>query len=59
VVGEQRGALIELVGVELGDSPGDRGVGRRTALGELRAVCDLLRERMLERVLRLWVERFS
>jgi hypothetical protein len=35
VLGQERGALVEPLGVVLGDRPGDRGVGRAAAFAEL------------------------
>ena len=54
---QERGALVELLGVELSDRPCHRRVRPRPALAELRSICHLLRQRMLEGVLRLRVER--
>jgi hypothetical protein len=57
VLGEERGALIELVRVEVLDGPGDGGVDASAAGAELGAVGDLLRQRVLEGVLDLRIER--
>src|SRR5439155_6170091 len=53
VVRDERGAFVETVGVDVLQGTRDVGVHAATALAELRAVRDLLRERMLERVLGL------
>ena len=57
VVRQQRGALLEAVLLELLDRARDRGVDARARVGELRVVGDLLRERVLEGVFRVGVER--
>ena len=54
---EQRGVLLAFGRLLLLEHPRDRGVGDAAALGELRAVGDFLRERMLERVDDLGEER--
>jgi hypothetical protein len=51
-MGEQRRALVQLVGIEFGDRTCYRAVRLRTPRGELRIVGDLLRQRMLEGVYR-------
>ena len=56
MLGEQRGALIQLVGMQLLKRLRDAAVHRRTALTELGVVGDLLRQRMLERVHGVGVE---
>jgi hypothetical protein len=57
VIGQQRGALVELVGMALLGGTRHRGVHLRPARAELRAVGNLLRQRMLEGVLDLRIER--
>src|SRR5206468_13068923 len=61
VLRQERRALVEPLGVVIVDRARDRGVDRGAALGELRAVGDLLRQWVLEgegrvRVRRLLVE---
>src|SRR5207244_9147401 len=51
ILREERRALVELAGPDLADRAGDPLVGSRAPLGELGAVGDLLRQRMLERIL--------
>ena len=50
VLREQRRPLVEPLRILLGDRPSDRCVDRGAALAELRAVGDLLGQRVLERV---------
>src|SRR5262245_60377987 len=57
VMRQERGALVQLRGVDLGDRPCHRRVRSRSALSQLRAIGYFLRQRMLEGVLRLRVER--
>ena len=57
VMREQRGALVEMLGVLLLDRARDRGVHLAAALLELAAERHLLRQRMLEGVLGHRVER--
>ena len=56
VLRQERRALVEAVGVVLGDRPRHSGVDRSAALAELRAVGHLLRQRVLEGVERLGIE---
>jgi len=57
VLRQQRGVLVEPVGEEPLDGAGHCRMDRLAALGELRAIGHLLRQGMLEGVLRLRVER--
>ena len=56
VVGEERRTFVELARIQVRDDACDRRVHPRPTLGELRPVCHLLGERMLEGVLRLRME---
>ena len=56
VLRQERRALVEPLGVVLGDRPRDRRVDRGAALAELRAVGHLLGQRVLEGVERLGIE---
>ena len=51
MVGKERGALVELFGVELLDCPSDRRVHAVTPTRELRLIGNLVRQRVLEGVL--------
>src|SRR5262249_14171342 len=57
VMSHERRALVELVGVELLDDPGDPAMEGRTMGAQLRVIRDFLCQWMLERVLRLRIER--
>ena len=57
VVGEEAGALVELVPMELLDGARQRRVHARPALAQLRPIGDLLRQRVLEGVLDLRIRR--
>ena len=57
VLREQNRVLVQPAGVNLRQRPRHPGVDTRPALAKLRGVGDLLRERMLERVLGLGIER--
>src|SRR5262249_21819515 len=56
VVGEERRPLAELPGLQLLDRAPDRAVNVRFPLRELRAVCNLPSQGMLEGILGLWIE---
>ena len=54
---EQRGALVQAVGIQLFDRACNRRVGARPAISELREVGHLVCERMLEGVLDVGIQR--
>jgi hypothetical protein len=54
---QERSTLVELRRIDLCNRPCHRRVGFRPALSQLRAIGYFLRQRMLEDVLRVWVER--
>ena len=56
-MGEQRGALVELVGADLREGTRHGGMYARPSLTELRAIGDLVRQRVLESVPALRVRR--
>ena len=56
VLGQERRALLQALGVLLDERARDRGVNRAAALAELRAVGHLLGQRVLEGIQRLGVE---
>src|SRR5438093_11704633 len=57
VIGEERRALAELPRIDFLDRAGDRCMDAGSALRELRAVGNFLRQRVLEGVLSLGIER--
>ena len=55
VVGQHAPALVEAIGVQVGDGGGDRPVQRLAPLAEQRRVRDVVRERVIEHVRHLGV----